>query len=124
MLISAGRGVGGKDNLGPLYDLADTIGGLVSGSRAVIDAGWLDKDRQVGQTGKTVRPEVYMACGISGAIQHVAGMEESELIIAVNKNPDAAIFEVADLGLVGDVAKILPLVSDLIKKVKKESNEK
>ena len=124
MLISAGRGVGGKDNLGPLYELADTIGGLVSGSRAVIDAGWLDKDRQVGQTGKTVRPEVYMACGISGAIQHVAGMEESELIIAVNKNPDAAIFEVADLGLVGDVAKILPLVTDLIKKVKKEANEK
>ncbi len=124
MLVSAGRGVGGPDNLGPLYDLADTIGGLVSGSRAVIDAGWLDKDRQVGQTGKTVRPEVYMACGISGAIQHVAGMEESELIIAINKNPDAAIFEVADLGLVGDVGKVLPILTDLIKKAKIEANEK
>lgn len=124
ILISAGRGVGSKEAITPLYDLADTVSGLVSGSRAVIDSGWLDKDRQVGQTGKTVRPEVYMACGISGAIQHVAGMEESELIIAINKNPDAAIFEVADLGLVGDMGKILPLVTDLIKKVKAEKNEK
>lgn len=124
ILISAGRGVGSKEAIAPLYDLADTVSGLVSGSRAVIDSGWLDKDRQVGQTGKTVRPEVYMACGISGAIQHVAGMEESELIIAINKNPDAAIFEVADLGLVGDVAKILPIVTDLIQKVKTEKNDK
>lgn len=124
ILISAGRGVGSKENITPLYDLSDTIGGQVSGSRAVIDSGWLDKDRQVGQTGKTVRPEVYFACGISGAIQHVAGMEDSELIIAINKNPSAPIFEVADLGIVGDVSKIVPIVTDLIKKVKAEQNEK
>lgn len=120
ILISAGRGVGGKANIEPLYELSQTIGGLVSGSRAVIDSGWLDKDRQVGQTGKTVRPDVYFACGISGAIQHIAGMEESELIIAINKNPEAPIFEVADLGIVGDVGKVVPLVTEMIKKVKAE----
>lgn len=124
ILISAGRGVGSKENIAPLYDLSEVVGGLVSGSRAVIDSGWLDKDRQVGQTGKTVRPEVYFACGISGAIQHIAGMEESELIIAINKNREAPIFEVADLGIVGDVAKVVPLVTELVKKVKAEQNEK
>ncbi|MDO5062881.1 MAG: electron transfer flavoprotein subunit alpha/FixB family protein [Peptostreptococcaceae bacterium] len=124
ILISAGRGVGSKENIEPLYELSETIGGLVSGSRAVIDSGWLDKDRQVGQTGKTVRPEVYFACGISGAIQHIAGMEESELIIAINKNPAAPIFEVADLGIVGDVGKVLPLVTELIKKAKAEQEAK
>ncbi|MDO5096169.1 MAG: electron transfer flavoprotein subunit alpha/FixB family protein [Peptostreptococcaceae bacterium] len=124
ILISAGRGVGSKENIEPLYELSDTVGGLVSGSRAVIDSGWLDKERQVGQTGKTVRPEVYFACGISGAIQHIAGMEESELIIAINKNPEAPIFEIADVGIVGDVAKVVPLVTELIKKVKAEQKEK
>ncbi len=124
ILISAGRGVGSKENIEPLFELSNTIGGLVSGSRAVIDLGWLDKDRQVGQTGKTVRPDVYFACGISGAIQHIAGMEESEFIIAINKNPEAAIFEVADLGIVGDVGKVVPLVTDLIKKVKAEQQSK
>lgn len=124
ILISAGRGVGSKENIEPLYELSDTVGGLVSGSRAVIDSGWLDKERQVGQTGKTVRPEVYFACGISGAIQHIAGMEESELIIAINKNPEAPIFEIADVGIVGDVAKVVPLVTDLIKKIKAEQKEK
>ena len=124
ILISAGRGVGSKENTSALYDLSDVIGGQVSGSRAVIDAGWLDKDRQVGQTGKTVRPDLYIACGISGAIQHVAGMEESELIIAINKNATAPIFEVADLGIVGDVQRILPLVTDLIKKIKEEEKNK
>ena len=124
ILISAGRGVGSKENTSALYDLSDVIGGQVSGSRAVIDAGWLDKDRQVGQTGKTVRPDLYIACGISGAIQHVAGMEESELVIAINKNATAPIFEVADLGIVGDVQRILPLVTDLIKKIKEEEKNK
>lgn len=108
ILISAGRGIGGPEKLPLLQALAEAVGGEVSGSRAVIDAGWLPKEQQVGQTGKTVRPGVYFASGISGAIQHLAGMEESEFIIAVNKNPDAPIFQVADLGIVGDLNKIIP----------------
>lgn len=120
ILISAGRGVGSKDGIAPLQNLAEELNAVVSGSRGVIDNGWLDKDRQVGQTGKTVRPELYFACGISGAIQHIAGMEESELIVAVNKNPEAAIFDVADLGIVGDIAKILPLVTAEIQKRRAE----
>ncbi|MGL5651423.1 MAG: electron transfer flavoprotein subunit alpha/FixB family protein [Paraclostridium sp.] len=107
VLISAGRGIGSKENMDALYELADLLGAEVSASRAVVDAGWIDKSRQVGQTGKTVRPDVYIACGISGAIQHLAGMEESEYIIAINNNSDAAIFEVADLSLVGDVNKVI-----------------
>lgn len=107
VLISAGRGIGCKENMDALYELADLLGAEVSASRAVVDAGWIDKSRQVGQTGKTVRPDVYIACGISGAIQHLAGMEESEYIIAINNNSDAAIFEVADLSLVGDVNKVI-----------------
>lgn len=107
ILISAGRGIGCKENMDALYELADLLGAEVSASRAVVDAGWIDKSRQVGQTGKTVRPDVYIACGISGAIQHLAGMEESEYIIAINNNIDAAIFEVADLSLVGDVNKVI-----------------
>lgn len=118
ILVSAGRGMGSKENVQTLYNLADELNAEVSGSRAVIDSGWIDKDRQVGQTGKTVRPDLYIACGISGAIQHIAGMEESELIIAINKNPDAPIFEVADLGIVGDASKIIPALTELIKKSK------
>lgn len=117
VLISGGRGVGSAENFSMLYDLADTLGGLVSASRAAVDSGWMDHDRQVGQTGKTVRPNVYFACGISGAIQHVAGMEEAELIIAVNKDKGAKIFEVADLGVVGDVHKVLPYVIDEINRI-------
>ncbi len=117
ILISGGRGMGAKENLKLLHNLADEISGTVSSSRALVDAGWVEHDRQVGQTGKTVRPNLYMACGISGAIQHLAGMEESELIIAINKDANAPIFEVADLGIVGDVHKILPLVTERIKKI-------
>lgn len=120
VLISAGRGIGSKENMDHLYDLAKELKGEVSGSRAVIDNGWLDKERQVGQTGRTVRPDLYFACGISGAIQHVAGMEESEFIIAINKNPDAPIFEVADVGIVGDASKVIPLLTEEIKKSKTE----
>lgn len=117
ILVSGGRGIGSKENFEVLYDLSDTIGGMVSASRAAVDSGWLDPSRQVGQTGKTVRPDLYFACGISGAIQHVAGMEEAELIIAINKDKGSKIFEVADLGVVGDVHKILPLVTEEIKKI-------
>lgn len=116
VLVSAGRGVGSKENMSLLYDLAAELKGEVSGSRGVIDNTWLDKDRQVGQTGKTVRPDLYFACGISGAIQHLAGMEQSEYIVAINKNPDAPIFEVADVGIVGDVLKIVPLLTEELSK--------
>ena len=118
ILVSGGRGVGAKQNFELLEDLAKEIGGIVSSSRAQVDAGNMPHDRQVGQTGKTVRPEVYFACGISGAIQHVAGMEESEFIIAINKDRFAPIFSVADLGIVGDLHKILPILTEEIKKYK------
>lgn len=107
ILISAGRGIGSKENMDALYELADVLGAEVSASRAVVDAGWIDKSRQVGQTGKTVRPDLYLACGISGAIQHLAGMEEAEFIVAINTNPDAPIFESADISIVGDANKVI-----------------
>ncbi len=117
ILVSGGRGVGNKEGFAKLQRLADVLGAQVSSSRAMVDAGVMDHDRQVGQTGKTVRPDVYFACGISGAIQHLAGMEESELIIAINKDKFAPIFQVADLGIVGDVNKVLPLLTEKIEKI-------
>lgn len=120
ILISGGRGVGSKENFEKLQLLAETLGAEVSSSRAMVDAGIIGHDRQVGQTGKTVRPDLYLACGISGAIQHLAGMEESEFIVAINKDKFAPIFKIADIGIVGDVNKVIPLLNErLAKQIRK-----
>ena len=118
ILVSGGRGVGSQEGFDKLRDLAKEMDAEVSSSRAMVDAGVMDHDRQVGQTGKTVRPDVYFALGISGAIQHLAGMEESEMIIAINKDKFAPIFSIADLGIVGDVHKIVPLLTERLRKRK------
>jgi len=119
-IVSVGRGIA-KDvtkGIELATELAEVLGGVVGSSRAVVDAGWLSADHQVGQTGKTVHPKVYIALGISGAVQHKAGMQESEMIIAVNKNNTAPIFEIADLGITGDLFKVTPLLIEAIKKEK------
>ena len=118
ILVSGGRGVGGSAGYEPLRALAAELGGEVSSSRIGVDSGWIEKDRQVGQTGKTVHPQLYIACGISGAIQHQAGMEDSEFILAINTDVHCPMMQLADLGIVGDLKKVVPALTEAIKKYK------
>jgi electron transfer flavoprotein alpha subunit len=117
-IVSGGRGMMGKENFALLKELADELGGVVGASRSAVDAGWMPQERQVGQTGKTVRPKIYVACGISGAIQHLVGMQDSDVVIAINRDKDAPIFEVATYGIVGDLFQVIPAITNRLRELK------
>ena len=123
IIVSGGMGLGSKEGFDKLKELADVLGGTIAASRAAVDAGWIDHSYQVGQTGTTVKPQVYFACGISGAIQHIAGMQNAGLIIAVNKDENAPIFEVADYGIVGDLHKVIPALTEAFRQEIEKSKQ-
>jgi len=120
IIVSGGRGVGSKEGFKIIKDLADALNAEVGGSRVTVELGWVEQDRQVGQTGKTVSPKLYIACGISGAIQHIVGMQSSDIIVAINRDPNASIFKVAHYGIVGDLHKVIPTLIEEIKRVRAE----